>query len=96
MMQYPQPQIIKMKSSTKWYCQFIQHKDHYIHYLPSSIIFTVALPGLPWVTSSGNDPGTIIILKFSLFSNMLSSTIGMSNGTVVTPAGIVTVYGPGP
>ena len=83
--------------TTKWYCQFIQHKDHYIHYLPSSsIIFTVAVPGLPRVTPLGNDPGTIIILKSSSFSNMLSSTIEMLNGTIVTPAGIVTVYGPGP
>ena len=72
-------------------------KQHYMLLLPSSFtIVTVAAPGLPRVTSSGNDPGTIIISKSSLFSNMLSSTIGMSNGTVVAPAGILMVYGPGP
>ena len=69
----------------------------YIYYLPSSsIIFTVAVPGLPRVTSSGNDPGIIIILKSSLPSNVLSSTIEMLNGTMVVAAGIVIVYGPGP
>ena len=71
-------------------------KQHHMLLLPSSFtIVTVAAPGLPRVTSLGNDPCAIIILKSSLFSNMLSSTIGMSNGTVVTPAGIVTVYAPG-
>ena len=49
------------------------HEDYYIYYLQSSsIIFTVALPGLPTLTISGNDPGTIIISKFLLPSKMLS------------------------
>ena len=69
----------------------------YTYYLPSSIIVTVALEGMPTITLGGNDSGTITMSKFSLSSsNMLSSTIEMLNGIIVDPAGTVTRYGPGP
>ena len=55
---------------------------------------TVAWPGSPTVTPVGSEDGLIVSIKLSLPSNMLSSYIGISNGTLVTPAGNVTVYGP--
>ena len=73
-----------------------QHKYCYINYSPSSMIVTVALERSPCITLRRNDSGTIIMLKFSLpSSNTLSSTIEISNGTIVDPAGTVTKYGPG-
>jgi len=57
---------------------------------------TVALPGSPRVTSSGSEDSSIVRVKSSSSSNMLSSVIGTSNGTLVVPAGNVTVYGPDP
>ena len=64
-------------------------------YLQSlSTIVIVALPGLPRVTLSGSEDESIVRVKSSLPSNILSSVIGTSNGTLVTPAGNVTAYGP--
>ena len=60
----------------------------------SSTIVTVALSGLPSVTPSGSENGSIVILKSSLPSNVLSSFIETSNGTLIVPAGNVIVYGP--
>ena len=60
------------------------------------MIVTVALEGLTRLTLSGNDPGTMIISKSSSSSLTPSLVIGISNGKMVTPAGIVTGYGPGP
>ena len=56
---------------------------------------TVASPGVPTVTPVGKD-GLIVSVKSSSPSNILSSVIGISNGTIVSPAGNVTVYGPEP
>ena len=66
-----------------------------MNYLRSlSLIFTVALPGVPRVTPSGRVLPIIVTSKVSSPSNILSSVIGILNGTVVVPAGNVTVYGP--
>ena len=59
-------------------------------------MFTVASPGVPRVTSSGSDDESIVSVKFSLPSNIVSSVIGTLNVAVVDPAGNVTVYGPEP
>ena len=56
---------------------------------------TVASLGVPTLTPVGKD-GSIVSVKFSSPSYKLSSVIGTSNGTLVTPAGNVTVYGPEP
>ena len=56
----------------------------------------MAVPGFPRETPVGNDDTMIVMSKSSLPSNVLSSNIEMSNGTVVAPAGIVTLYIPGP
>jgi len=45
---------------------------------------------------SGNDPPTITSSKFSLASTISSSVIGISNVTLVTPAGKGTSNTPGP
>jgi len=58
-------------------------------------MFTVALPGIPRVMPSGSEDGLIVRVKSSSSSNK-SSFIGTSNGTLVVPAGNVTVYGPDP
>ena len=64
-------------------------------YLPSlSIIVTVALSGLPTVTPVGSEDGSIVSVKFSLFSMIASSCIVILNGKTVIPEGKVTVYGP--
>ena len=55
---------------------------------------TVAWPGLLTLTLLGNEETLISICISSLFSNILSSVIGILNEAVVTPAGNVTVYGP--
>jgi len=39
----------------------------------------------------GNEAARMVTLNISLSSNILSSTIGTSNGTMVSPAGNVTV-----
>ena len=68
--------------------------NHLYHNLQSlSIMVTVAWPGLPTITPVGNDE-FIVRVKFSFSSNILSSFIGILNGTLVTPAGNVTEYGP--
>ena len=54
----------------------------------------VASSGVPTLTSVGKD-GSIVIVKFSLPSNTISSNIEILKGTIVSPAGIVTMYGPG-
>ena len=59
-------------------------------------MFTVALPGLPLVKSSGSEDLSMVTVKSSFPSTILSLVIGTSNGTVVSPAGNVTVYGPDP
>ena len=56
---------------------------------------TVASSGSPTLTPVGKD-GSIVSMKSSLPSNMTSSIIGISNGTIVSPTGNVTVYGPEP
>jgi len=57
---------------------------------------TVALPGLPRVIPTGREDSSIVTVKSSSPSYMLLAVIGTSNGTVVCPAGNVTVYGPDP
>ena len=42
----------------------------------------------------GSEDGLIVSVKVSFISCILSSFIGISNGTLVVPAGNVTVYGP--
>ena len=66
-----------------------------VNHLPSSsTIVIVVRPVLPWVTPSGSALRTIVREKSSLCSNILSSFMGTSNVTLVTPAVKVTVYGP--
>jgi len=48
----------------------------------------------PRVILLGRELGEIVRVKFSFPSNILSSIIGTSNGTLISPAGNVTVYGP--
>ena len=62
--------------------------------LSLSTMVTVAWPGLLTLTLLGNEETLISICKFSLFSKMLSSVIGILNEAVVSPAGNVTEYGP--
>ena len=54
---------------------------------------TVAL--LPLVTPLGSDDGSIIRLNVSDISRISSSVIVTLNVTSLSPAGIVTLYGPG-
>ena len=56
-------------------------------------MITEALPLEPMVQSSSSDNDKKI-LNVSLPSIILSSFIGIVNVKLVTPAGIVTVYGP--
>ena len=44
----------------------------------------------------GSEDGSIVSVKVSLASDIVSLIIGISNGTVVVPAGNVTLYGPDP
>ena len=63
--------------------------------LPSSSnITTAAALGTPRVTSSGSEVGSIISLKDSVASNILSSFIGTLSKAVVFPAVNVTLYDP--
>ena len=55
---------------------------------------TVVRLGLPMVTPLGSEDWLIVSTKFSFSSKMLSSFNETLNGTLVTLAGNVTVYGP--
>ena len=55
---------------------------------------TVEAPGLPTPTLLGSAVELIVRVKISSPSQMLSSVIETSNGTIVCPAGNMTVYGP--
>ena len=57
------------------------------------MIITV-LFGIPVVIVLSNEPLSMISSKISLSSNILSLMIVILNDTLVTPAGIVTLYGP--
>jgi len=66
-----------------------------LNYIPSLLItVTVATSGLLTVTLSGSEDELMESVKISLNSNIRSSFIGTSNGTLVTPAGNMAVYGP--
>ena len=67
----------------------------YHNLLSSSTMVTVASPILPTETLLGSEDALILSVKFSLYSDVESSVIAMSNLAYVSPAGIVTVYGPG-
>ena len=58
-------------------------------------MITEAFLGSPWATWLGNDPDMIVLLKTSLPSNISSLTTGISNGTIVSLAGIKMEYIPG-
>jgi len=55
---------------------------------------TVVWSGSPTVIRSGNVDESMMRVNISVFSNMSSSFIGTSNGTLVCPAVNVTLYGP--
>ena len=65
-----------------------------MYLLSSSLMVTVALLEVPGVTPLGSEDGSIVTVKSSLPSGIPSLIIGTSKDTLVTPAGIVTVYGP--
>ena len=67
--------------------------DHH-HLQSSSTISIVALPTAPTLQSAGSEDGSIVMVKVSLPSNILSSFIGTLNEALVSPARNVTVYGP--
>ena len=72
-------------------------KSYYVgYYLPSSSsIVTVAWLILPMVTLLVfMDASTIVRVKLSFASKMLSSCIAISNTVLTSVAGIVTLYGP--
>ena len=56
-------------------------------------MITLALLGLPEATSLGSDE-LIVSIKISLSSNILSSFTEILNGTLISPAGSMTEYGP--
>ena len=64
------------------------------HSLSLSIIVTTAWLGLSTINPLGSEDEIIVRSNCSLNSNILSSIIGVSKETEVTPAGNVTVYGP--
>ena len=66
----------------------------YLYLQSSSATATVAWRGLPAVTSLGSEDKSMVNLKISFPSKMLSSFTGTSNEAIVTPAGNITVYGP--
>ena len=74
-------------------CVFVNF-NCYCNLQSSSIIVTTADPGIPTVPPVGSEDESIVSIKFSLPSNIISLFIGISNGTLVIPAGNVTVYGP--
>ena len=57
-------------------------------------MFTVAQLGVPTITPVGSEVSSTETVKFSSPSNLLSSNIGTSNTTLVTPSVNVTLYGP--
>lgn len=66
-----------------------------LYYLRSSSIISITVvPGLLIVTFAGNRGLSIVNEKSSLLSNMASSVIEISKGTIVFPAANVTEYGP--
>ena len=72
------------------------YEQHNINYsLSSFTMATVAFLGSPLATSLGNDPEMIVISKSSLPSNISSLTIVISNGMMVSLAGIMMEYTPG-
>ena len=77
-------------------CFLYRHLFHYndFYLRSSSAIVTVAWRGLPAVTSLGSEDKSMVNLKISFPSKMLSSFTGTSNEAIVTPAGNITVYGP--
>ena len=83
--------VILVEVSNSFFFKIVA-KQYDLH--SSSTIVTVALPGLPRVRSSGSEDGSIVTVKSSSPSNISSSFIVTSNGTLVSPAGNVTVYGP--
>ena len=67
------------------------------NYLPSlSTIITVTLLGSPTVTLLGRENGSIVIIKFSLLSNILSSVNETLIEASVVPAVNVAWYVPDP
>ena len=58
-------------------------------------MITTVLPGLAKLILFGNKLELIVRLMFSLFSRVLSFIMAMLNLTLVSPAGIITSYGPG-
>jgi len=56
---------------------------------------TVELPGLPTVTSLGNELVSMIRLNNSSLSTMSSSVMEILNEALVSPAENVTGYNPG-
>ena len=70
------------------------HNTHVITIPSLSAIVTVALQGSAQVTVVGREDELIASLKVSLASDILSSVTGISNVTLVTPAGNVIEYGP--
>ena len=74
--------------------QILNYEEMPYHNLQSlSTMITVASSGLPDITPVGSDE-FIVRIKFSLPSNILSSFIGILNGTLITPAGNVIEYIP--
>ena len=59
-----------------------------------STMVTVVWLGLPMVTPLGSEDWLMVSTKFSFSSSRLSSFKETLNGTLVTSAGNVTVYGP--
>ena len=57
-------------------------------------MFTVVTLGLLMVTPLGSEDWLIVSIKVSFSSSMSSSFSETLNGTLVTKAGNVTVYGP--
>ena len=75
--------------------QKVNEETSYHNLLSSSTIVTVASPILPTETLVGSEDALILSVKFSLYSDISSSFIVMLNLVYVSPARIVTVYGPG-
>lgn len=65
-----------------------------LYYLRSSSIISITVVPVLIVTFAGNRGLSIVNEKSSLLSNMASSVIEISKGTIVTPATNVTEYGP--
>ena len=77
----------------------VHYFEYYIVYykscLPSlSTIVTVVLPGSATPTLLGSEDESIVRVKVSFPSHIISSLMGTLNDILVTSAGNVTVYGP--